>query len=108
MVEKGKLSQDNANRLLDLAKNNATEDEYAAALDELVRQGKLTPEQARALLEKYRKQRANGLVNESAKAMDNMIKSGQLPLDTANQLLALQKRNLTPAEYAAELNRLAP
>ena len=106
LVKKGKLSQEDANKLLNLAQNNATEEEYAAALDELVRQGKLTPEQARALLEKYKKQRANALVNESAKAMDAMIKSGQLPLDTATQLLSLQKRNLTPAEYAAELNRL--
>jgi len=80
--------------------------EYAAALDELVRQGKLTPEQARLLLEKYKKQHANALLTSSANAMDNLIKSGQLPLSIANELLDLQKRKVTPAEYAAYLAKL--
>lgn len=106
LVKNGKLSQEDANRLLDLAKRNVSVADYAAALDELVRQGKLTPEQARALLEKYKKQHENALLNESAQAMDGLIKSGQLPLDVANELLELQKRHLTPAEYAAELARL--
>lgn len=106
LVKSGKLSQKDADALLALTKRNASVDEYAAALDELVRQGKLTPEQARLLLEKYKKQHQNALLNESARAMDAMIKSGQLPLDVANQLLALQKNKATPAEYAEELNRL--
>ncbi|SRR5579883_2423 len=106
LVKQGKLSQEDANRLLDLAKKNVTPDEYAAALNELVRQGKLTPEQARALLDKYKKQYARGLANESGAAMDAMIKSGELPLDVANQLLALQKSGISPDDYAAELDRL--
>jgi intracellular multiplication protein IcmE len=104
--KQGVLSDDEANHLLDLAKRNVSVEEYAAALDELVKQGKLTPEQARALLEKYRKQHANALAAESAQTMDGMIKSNELPLDVANYLLGLQKKNLTPEEYAAELNRL--
>lgn len=106
LVRSGKLSQNDADALAALAKQNLSVDEYAAALAELVRQGKLTPEQARALLEKYKKQHQNTLLSESANAMDGLIKSGQLPLDVANQLLDLQKRKLTPAEYAAELARL--
>ncbi len=107
LSQQGKLSQDEANRLLELAKNNASIEEYAAALDELVRQGKLAAEQARVLLEKYKKQHQNALVAESAKTMDALIKSGQLPVAVANELLDLQKKKLTPAEYAAELARLA-
>lgn len=106
LVKSGKLSQNDANKLLDLAKKNVSVDEYAAALDELVRQGKLTPEQARALLEKYKKQHENTLLKDSAASMDALIKSGQLPLDAANQLLALQKNKVSPADYAAELNQL--
>lgn len=106
LVKSGKLSQADANKLLDLMKRNVPVDEYAAALDELVREGKLTPEQARKLLEAYKKQHENGLMSSSAALMDNLIKSGKLPLDTANYLLALQKKHLTPAEYAAELARL--
>lgn len=106
LVKLGKLSAEDAARLIDLANSNVTVDAYAAALDELVRQGKLTPEQARALLDKYKKQYANRLNAGSAQLMDNLIKAGKLPIDTANELLALQKSGLTPEEYAAELNRL--
>lgn len=106
LVKSGKLSQKDADMLLDLAKRNVPIEEYAAALDELVREGKLTPEEARALLEKYKKQHENALLNESAAMMDGMIKSGQLPLDVANALLDLQKRHVTPAEYAAYLDKL--
>lgn len=106
LVRSGKLSQTDANRLLELAKNEVPVDQYAAALDELVRQGKLTPEQARKLLDDYKKQHAHALLTASANTMDAMIKSGQLPLDVANDLLALQKKKVSPAEYAAELARL--
>lgn len=106
LVKAGKLSQKDADYLLDLANKNVSVAEYAAALDELVRQGKLTPEQARQLLEKYKKQYANRLLMDSANAMDGFIKSGQLPLGVANELLDLQKRKVTPAEYAAYLAKL--
>ncbi len=106
LVKDGKLPQKYADHLLDLAKKNVSVAEYAAALDELVRQGKLTPEQARLLLEKYKKQHANALLTSSANAMDNLIKSGQLPLGIANDLLELQKHKATPAEYAAYLAKL--
>lgn len=106
LVARGILSQEEANQLADLAAKNVSVDEYAAALDALVKAGKLTPEQARLLLEKYKKQHANALIKESASVMDAMIQAGQLPLSTANELLELQKKNLTPAEYAAELERL--
>lgn len=106
LVKAGKLSQRNADLLLDLAKRNVSVAEYAAALDELVRQGKLTPEQARLLLEKYKKQHANALLTNSANAMDSLIKSGQLSLGTANELLDMQKRRVSPADYAAYLARL--
>ena len=106
LVKAGKLSQKDADRLIDLANKNVSVAEYAAALDELVRQGKLTPEQARLLLEKYKKQHANALLANSANAMDGLIKSGQLPLGIANDLLDMQKRKMTPAEYAAYLAKL--
>lgn len=105
-LRQGQISPDVANALNQLAAKNVPVSEYAAELDRLVREGKLTPEQARALLEQYKKQHGNALLNESAKTMDAMIKSGQLPLDVANHLLELQKKGVSPSEYAAELQRL--
>lgn len=106
LVKDGKLSQEDANKLLDLAKADVSVDEYGAALNDLVRQGKLTPEQARDLLDKYKKQHANVALAASGQLMDEMIRSGALPIETANRLLALQKSGISPADYAQELNRL--
>lgn len=106
MVAEGKLNADDQNALLDLAAKNVSEEEYAAALDALVKAGKLTPEQARLLLEKYKKQHANALLAESAKFMDALIKSGDLPLSVANELLALQRDGVMPEEYAKKLDCL--
>lgn len=105
-VKQGKISPEVATLLQQLADKNVPVEEYAAMLDRLVKEGKLTPEQARLLLEQYKKQHANALLQESAKTMDEMIKAGQLPLDVANQLLEMQKKGMSPAEYAAELQRL--
>jgi len=106
LVNKGKVTREAGDLLKDLANRNVSVDEYAAALDALVKAGKLTPEEARLLLEKYKKQHANALVNDSAKTMDTLIKAGNLPLSAANELLDLQRGQLTPEEYAAELQRL--
>jgi len=106
MVADGKMSAEDQTALLDLAAKKVTPEEYAAALAALVKAGKLTPEQARLLLDKYRKQHANALLAESAKFMDALIKSGDLPLAVANELLELQKNNATPEEYAEKLDCL--
>lgn len=105
-ARQGKLDPDIATALEQLADKNVSPEDYAAQLQELVRQGKLTPEQARQLLEQYRKQHANALLDESAKGMDQLIKSGQMPLDVANQLLNAQKNNASPSDYAAQLQEL--
>jgi polyhydroxyalkanoate synthesis regulator phasin len=106
LVKSGKLSQEEANKLLALTKNNVTPEEFAENLNELVKQGKLTPEQARQLLERYKKQYQNGLLKDSAKIIDTLTKAGQLPVEVANQLLALQKNGISINDYADELNRL--
>lgn len=105
-VRQGKISPDTAARLQELADKNVSVEDYAAELARLVKEGKLTPEQARQLLEQYKKQHANAQLADSSQLMDEMIKSGQLPLDVANQLLDAQKSKVSPAEYAAMLQDL--
>lgn len=105
-ARRAEINDDVAADLQQLANKNVSVDDYAAKLNELVKQGKLTPEQARELLAQYKKQHANALLQESAKMMDDLIKSGQLPLDVANTLLGMQKDNVTPAQYAAYLDQL--
>ncbi len=105
-VKQGKITPDVATQLKDLANKNASVEDYAQALNKMVQDGKLTPEQARILLDQYKKQHGAALVNDSAKTMDALIKSGQLPLDAANQLLDAQKKEVSPSEYAKMLQQM--
>lgn len=95
-----------AQKIKELASKNVSEAEFAQELDKLVKAGKLTPEQARELLEAYRKQHKNALVDESGQIIDAYVKGGKLPLAAATDLIALQKRGATPEEYAAALKKM--
>lgn len=105
-VKRAKIEPETAELLKKLADKNVPISEYAAQLNRLVANGKLTPEQARQILDRYTKQHANNLLKDSAGVMDDLIKSNQLPLDSANALLQLQKKGVSPDEYAAQLNDL--
>lgn len=103
----GKINPDVKGKLEDLANKKVSVEEYAAALDQLVKDGKITPEQARALLDEYKKQHTNAVLADSEKMMDGLIKAGQLPLDVANQLLDAQRKGMSTTEYAGLLQKLA-
>src|SRR5947207_6984992 len=61
----GKINPDVKGKLEDLANKKVSVEEYAAALDQLVKDGKITPEQARALLDEYKKQHTNAVLADS-------------------------------------------
>ena len=102
-VRQGKLAPDIADTLKQLSDKSVSIEEYAQQLSQLVKEGKLTPEQARELLEVYKKQRSNNLLKDSAKLMDSLIVPGKLPLEVANQLLMAQKNKMPVVEYATML-----
>lgn len=102
-VRQGQVAPEVAAELQRMADKNVSVDDYAAELSQLVKQGKLTPEQARILLEQYKKQHANALLQENAKAMDALIQSGKLPLGVANELLLAQKNEMPLSAYAVKL-----
>jgi len=106
LVKTGKLSAEDGKKLVELAKQNVAVSEYTAQLNEMVKQGKLTPEQARKLIDDYKKQHLNNLMQESGRTMDALIKSGQLPIEVANDLLEMQKKKVSPTEYAEKLSQL--
>ena len=106
LLGSNKISPDVASALDTLTKANLSPEDYAAELDRLVREGKLTPEQARKLLAAYKKDHASKIAQAGAADLDPMIKNGELSVGAANHLLDLQKKDLTPDEYAAELQRM--
>lgn len=104
-VSKANVTPEVADRLKSLANQNVPVSDFAAELDRLVKEGKLKPEQARQLLETYRKQYAEKQLSDSGKLMDGLIQAGDLPLSLANELLNAQKNGMSPTDYAAMLQR---
>ncbi len=85
LVAAGKLPPDAASKLKEMMKNNASLDDYKAYVNQLVKEGKITPEVAKKLIDDY------GKVKNLRGLMD--------------RLSALQANNASPAEYAEELKR---
>ena len=106
LVRENKLGQDDANTLLDDVKNSVSVLEFSTALSQLVKGSKLESIDARRLLAEYKNYYAKAENADTVKTVDELIKSGQVSLETGSELIDLQKRKLTPAEYAAELARL--
>jgi polyhydroxyalkanoate synthesis regulator phasin/type IV secretory pathway VirB10-like protein len=105
-IAKGKLSPDVAAQLAGLAAKNVSTEEFSGVLAQLLKEGKITPEQARQLLDQYKKQHMNNQLKDSEGLMDKLIKSGQLSLDGANQLLDAQKQGVSVADYAKLLQKM--
>jgi len=107
LIKSGRLPIDAANALLALQKQNVSAEEYSAALDRLVSEGKISPQVAQQLMAQYTQKRAEAAAAKGTlQLMDNLVKTGQLPADAANDLLALQNQNVTPEQYAAALDKL--
>lgn len=106
LIKSGQLPLDVANDLLLLQKNKATPEEYAAELQRLVKEGKITPEMAAQLLAQYNHQRAQDALKQNAFALKQLARQGTITQDVANDLMALQSKNVPVSEYAAELQRL--
>jgi len=85
LVKAGKLPPDAAAKLKDMMKNNVSLDDYKAYVNQLVKEGKISPEVAKRLVADY------------AKVKDLH--------DLMDRLSALQANNASPADYAEELKR---
>jgi polyhydroxyalkanoate synthesis regulator phasin len=106
LIKSGQLSLTAANELLDLQKKNLTPSEYAAELQRLVREGKISQAAADQLMAQYTKQYQREAEKKSDFAIAQMAKSGQITGAVAKQLTELQNKNIPLDQYAAELDRL--
>ncbi len=103
MANQGAITPAVAKDLAALQAKNVPVDEYAAELDRLVKEGKLTPEAAAKLLEQYKQQRL-GLAASSA-TMAALLSKGGPKAEEAKRLLALQGNNASLQQYGDELKR---
>lgn len=106
LMKSGALPLDVANDLLNAQKNGMSVADYAAKLQELVRQGKISPETAAKLLAQYTQQRAREGAKENLATIAQMLANGEITPDVAKTLADLASRNVPVDEYAAALQRL--
>lgn len=106
LIKSGKLPLDVANQLLALQKSNLPCVDYAAELNRLVREGKITPEVTTQLLGQYTQQKMAEQAKDGKFALQQMAKSGEITADVAKGLMDLQDRNVPVDQYETELNKL--
>jgi polyhydroxyalkanoate synthesis regulator phasin len=128
LAKSGAITPDVANQLSDMISKNVPVDEYAAALQRLVAQGKITPAEAARLLAEYKARRQGGgatsaldalIQQQEIECQNDLKKAGASASKTpppscqklndlkaqAQRLAALRANNATPAAYADELKR---
>jgi polyhydroxyalkanoate synthesis regulator phasin len=106
MVASGEVDPATAAELKDLQRGEKSVDEYAAALNRLVKEGKITPEQAKKLLASYQQERTLPELREHDAVLRQLQADDQVKPETAEMLNNLRSAGVTAAEYAEELNNL--
>lgn len=106
LIKSGQLPLDSANELLELQKKRVSPAEYAEKLNQLVREGKISPQTAQQLLAQYSQQHARESSAEAVGQLEAMAASGQIKPEVAKELAEYQKRRVPEKEYAEELEHL--
>jgi len=112
MAGSGKISSDVASELKSLDNQAKSPDDYATTLNRLVKEGKLTPAQAKKLLADYR-QKHQEKIFKAAQAghltndlVDQLVKEVRLSPEDAALLKRLIAENVLPSKFAQALNQL--
>lgn len=102
LLASGGISQATANDLLALNSQHLSPEEYKKALDKLVQEGKLTPDQAKALLNQY----ASPQAGDNYNALQDMVTDAGLSPNAAQLVHGLQMQNLSRGDYQKQLAQL--
>jgi len=106
MIKSGELPLDVANQLLNAQRRGVSPSEYAALLQQLVKEGKISPATAQKLLKQYTDQHMQEALKKQVAAIEQMADSGALTKDVAEKLIDLTKKNVPVDVYARELSAL--
>ena len=111
LLASGAITPETAQALAGLNNQGLSPDDYAARLQELVKEGKLTPAAARQLLAAYRHQHATAgtpLASSTSPGdvAGQLLASGAIPPATAHELSQLNQTASTPSQYRAALQRM--
>lgn len=105
LIRNGQLPLDSANALLDAQKRKVSPSDYAKLLQDMVRQGKLSPETAQQLLAQYTQQRAKEIIQQSIVILQGMSAKGQITPDILKELIDFETRMIPSDVFATSLQR---
>ncbi len=103
LLSSGQISSSTADLLNSLASQNLSPEDYEAALARMVREGKISPEEARRLLAAYRQSYKDKIAAAGAADLDPLVKEGKVSVSAASTLLDLQKQPASSSAYDQEL-----
>ncbi len=103
LIKNGQLPLDVANQLLDVQKMGVSPADYAARLQELAREGKISPEVAQQLLAQYTQQRAKEIIMRSIASLEQMVRNGEITSQVESELEPLENAMVSVDTYAAKL-----
>jgi uncharacterized protein YutE (UPF0331/DUF86 family) len=106
LLNSGKISSSTADLLNKLASQNLSPEDYEAALAQMVRDGKISPEEARRLLAAYKQNYNNKIAAAGAADLDPLVKQGVLSVGAASDLLDLQKQPASLGAYQQALEKM--
>ncbi|MFH1333913.1 MAG: TrbI/VirB10 family protein [Pseudomonadota bacterium] len=105
-VKAGEMQQLTASQINQLRDAGVSVDQFADELNKLVNAGKLTPEQAKALLDAYKTEQAASSGLSSNDLVNTMLAQGNVNSVVAGQLRKLIHEKAPVSTYADTLNRL--
>lgn len=106
MIKSGDLPLDVANQLLDAQRKKMSPADYATLLQQLVKDGKISPSTAQRLLKQYLDQNMKESLKKQVAAINKMAQEGALTSDVAKSLVDLTEKNVPVDAYAKALNDL--
>ena len=113
LSQQGAIMPETAAELKKMQDANMSVSAYAAELNKLVSEGKLTPDQAKQLLAAYKKQNVavtQQKAEDDAVAADDlanqMVATGEMVPNVASQLQELSKKGMSISDYNAALGNL--
>lgn len=105
MIKTGDVPLEVANELLAAQKKGISTTDYAALIQDRVKDGSITPAVAQQLLTQYTQQRAREIVKQSIASLHKMAAAGQITPDVEKDLVGLENKMVPVDMYAAALQR---
>ena len=105
LIKSGGLPLDAANELLQSQKNKMSPNDYAALLQRLAKEGKISPQVAQQLLAQYTQQRAKEIILQSITVLHQMARNGEITPDVEKELIDLENRMVALDVVSTTLQR---